>query len=667
MLTPLEKIIFAIAALVTAYAVMQVTLRIIHVIGRGSGKPDWSLVTKRALAVLVKVTALTPVWRMRLLVSFFHALVVWGFMFYLLVNIGDVLEGYLAGFHFFGTGLLGNLYRLAADVLSVGVLVGMVALMLRRFIRKDPALETRAATLLHPKAKAGMRRDSLIVGLFILFHVGSRFVGESFQIAREGADAWQPFASALSKIWGGLGDLALIFGEHAAFWLALGLIMLFFTYFLVSKHIHIFLAPLNFLLTPEYRAPGELEALNFEDESIEQFGATRLEDLAWHQILDAYACIMCNRCQDVCPAYTTGKALSPAALEINKRYFINQESKTLAAGEVSSQTLLEFAITGEAVLACTACGACTEICPVGNDPMRDIMDIRRSMVLMDNQFPEQWQTAFRGMERTANPWNVPASERLNWAEGLDVRTVEQNPAAEILWWVGCAASTDARAQKTARAFAKILNKAGVDYAVLGQNETCTGDSARRAGNEYLFFELATANVELLNELAPKRIVANCPHCLHTLLNEYPAFGGNYVVIHHTQLINELISAGKLELDDTSTDKITFHDPCYLGRQNNILIDPRSVLQAAGGDLVEMKKSGAQSFCCGAGGAQMWKEEEAGDGRVSAERLHQAEATEAGTLAVGCPFCMVMLTDAAKAENSALQVRDVAEIVAERMK
>ncbi|MCH7662848.1 MAG: (Fe-S)-binding protein [Chloroflexi bacterium] len=248
-----------------------------------------------------------------------------------------------------------------------------------------------------------------------------------------------------------------------------------------------------------------------------------------------------------------------------------------------------------------------------------------------------------------------------------MKTVEQNPAAEILWWVGCAASTDARAQKTARAFAKILNKAGVDYAVLGQNETCTGDSARRAGNEYLFFELATANVKMLNELAPKRIVANCPHCLHTLMNEYPAFGGNYEVIHHTQLINELISAGKLQLDDSATDKITFHDPCYLGRQNNILIDPRSVLQAVGGDLVEMKKSGAQSFCCGAGGAQMWKEEEAGEGRVSAERLHQAEATEAGTLAVGCPFCMVMLTDAAKAENSALQVRDVAEIVAERIK
>jgi Fe-S oxidoreductase len=296
------------------------------------------------------------------------------------------------------------------------------------------------------------------------------------------------------------------------------------------------------------------------------------------------------------------------------------------------------------------------------------MDIRRSMVLMENKFPEQWQTAFRGMERASNPWNIPPTERLKWAEGLDVRTYEQNPTAEILWWVGCAASTDARAQKTARAFASILNKAGVDYAVLGQNETCTGDSARRAGNEYLFFELASANVEMLNEIAPKRIVANCPHCLHTLGNEYPQFGGNYEVIHHTQLINELIADGSLQLEDvTDGESITFHDPCYLGRQNGILIEPRSVLESAGGDLIEMPMHGQQSFCCGAGGAQMWKEEEEGEERVNANRLRQAEATGAGTLAVGCPFCMVMLTDAAKAADSLIEIKDVAEIVAERMK
>jgi Fe-S oxidoreductase len=409
-----------------------------------------------------------------------------------------------------------------------------------------------------------------------------------------------------------------------------------------------------------------LDSLNFEDESIEQFGATHIEDLSVHQILDAYACIMCNRCQEVCPAYNTGKVLSPAALEINKRYFLNQEGARIAAGEASSETLLEFAIPAEAVWACTACGACTDICPVGNDPMRDILDIRRSLVLMENDFPGELQTAFRGMERTVNPWNVPPNERMKWAEGLHVPTIAENPDAELLWWVGCAAATDARAQKSAQALAKILNEAGVDFAVLGEEETCTGDSARRAGNEYLFFELASANVELLNEINPRRILAACPHCLHTLMNEYPAFGGHYEVVHHTQLINELMEAGRIQIAPGEMDSLTFHDPCYLGRQNNILIEPRAVLTQIGGDFKELPRSRSKSFCCGAGGAQMWKEEEEGDERVSSNRLREAEETGASTLAVGCPFCMVMLTDAQKAADSQLEIQDVAEIVANRI-
>ena len=289
-------------------------------------------------------------------------------------------------------------------------------------------------------------------------------------------------------------ELALpvwLIAEHTAFWLALGTILAFMPYFLYSKHIHLFFAPLNFLLKPERLSIGELSKLDFEDESIEQFGAERLEDLGWEQIMDAYACIMCYRCQEVCPAYNTGKVLSPAALEINKRYFLNSEGANLVKGEKSSQTLTEFAITEEAVWACTACGACIDICPVGNEPMRDILDIRRALVLMENSFPDTLQTAFRGMERTMNPWNISPTERLKWADGLNVPTIEKNPEPDILWWVGCAPATDAHAQKTAIAFTKILHAAGVNFAVLGQNEQCTGDTARRAGNEFLFNELAT--------------------------------------------------------------------------------------------------------------------------------------------------------------------------------
>jgi Fe-S oxidoreductase len=388
--------------------------------------------------------------------------------------------------------------------------------------------------------------------------------------------------------------------------------------------------------------------------------------------MDAYACIMCNRCQQVCPAYNSGKVLSPAALEINKRYFLNYYGANIAKGETSPQTLVEFAIPPEAIWACTACGACIDICPVNNEPMRDILDIRRSLVLNENAFPQQLQAAFRGMERNVNPWNIPPTERLKWAEGLTVPTIDENPTPEILWWVGCAPATDARAQKVARAFASVLDKAGVNYAVLGKNEQCTGDSARRAGNEYLFNEMATANVELLNGVAPKRIVTTCPHCLHTLKNEYPAFGGYYTVIHHSQFINELITNGKLELrphkfgDDLSTN-ITYHDPCYLSRHNHIISEPRRDFAQIGLSLTELPRHGLKSFCCGAGGAQMWKEEEHGLERVNTNRFREAEATGAEVLAVGCPFCMIMLTDAKKAINSEMQVLDIAELVAARLK
>ncbi len=666
MLTLWEKILFTLALLATAYAAWQAIVRLVRIIGRGQGQPDWALARRRVVDALLKTITLRPTWKMRPLPTLLHAFVAWGFMYYVLVNFGDVLEGYIPHFHFMGTGAIGNLYRLGADILSVGVLVGMSALLIRRFIIKDSVLGARDSVMLNPKARKGINRDSLIVGLFILFHVGFRFLGQTFAIAQEGADPYQPFASAVASLWSGLSPTALTVAHHLAFWIALGLIMLFIPYFPYSKHIHLFFAPFNFALKPERPSMGALDPLDFEDESIEQFGATRLEDLQWYQLMDAYACIMCFRCQEVCPAYNTGKPLSPAAVEINKRYFLNYEGDRLANGEETSQTLTEFVIPEEAVWACTSCGACVEVCPLGNEPMRDIMDIRRGLVLMENTFPKQWETAFRGMERTMNPWNVPPSERMKWAEGLDVPTIADNPEPEVLWWVGCAAATDARAQKTARALAKILNAAGVNYAVLGEQETCCGDSARRAGNEYLFFELATANVEMLNEIHPKRIITSCPHGFHTLKNEYPQFGGNYEVVHHSQFVEELLKAGKIRLDQEGLGKITFHDPCYLGRHNGEYDAPRFVLEQAGADLVEMEHSRNKSFCCGAGGAQIWKEEE-GDKRINLTRYAEAQETGAETVAVACPFCMIMLNDAAKAAGEgAPPVKDIVEIVAEHL-
>ncbi len=661
MLTLAEKILFVIATLTSLYYTYHGVALIMQRINSGQGKIDWSLAYKRIGDLIVKVGLFQPVFRFRLGPSILHGLIGWGFLSFLLINLADLIYAF-TGFKLLEhTGLFGDAYRLLADIANVAIIFGIVAMAVRRFILRPATLSTRDTTLLNPKARFGITRDSAIVATFIFIHNSMRFLGESFGVALAGqVDSWQPTISSVVGLWSGVDPQTLVIGEHIAFWLSIGAVVAFLPYFPYSKHIHVFFAPLNFALKPERKSIGQLSYINLDDQSIEQFGAAKMKDLGWEQIMDSYACIMCFRCQEVCPAYNTGKLLSPAALEINKRYHFN-------GGGTTDVAMTEL-ISEEAVWACTSCGACVDICPVGNEPMRDILDIRRNLSMMESTFPKQLETAFKGMERNMNPWNVSQADRMKWADGMSVPTIEQNAEPEILWWVGCAPATDARAQKTAQAFAKILNAAGVNYAVLGKNEACTGDSARRAGREDIFFGLASQNVEILNEVAPKRIVTTCPHCLHTIKNEYPAFGGNYQVIHHTQLINELVGAGKISMNlEGDNMKVTFHDPCYLGRHNKITDAPRTTLDSAGITTIEMPRNGAKSFCCGAGGAQMWKEEENGTARVSESRFAEAKSTGADTVAVGCPFCLTMMNDASKADGGNIQVKDVAEIVAERMK
>jgi len=661
MLTLVEKILFIFATIASLYITYKGVMRIISHISSGQGKPDWSLLWKRVGDLIVKVGFFQPVFRFRLIPSIFHGFIGWGLFVFLLVDLSELLYGML-GFRLLDQGgIIGDVYRLIADIANTAIIIGIFALTIRRFILRPKNLSTRESTLLNPMARSGINRDSAIVVLFIFTHNTMRLLGEAFYLANNGNhDSWQPIISTVAGWFSNANSGALLTGEHIAFWLSTGAVVAFLPYFPYSKHIHLFFAPLNFALKPERKSIGELSYIDLDDQSIEQFGVATMKDLGWEQIMDSYACIMCMRCQEVCPAYNTGKLLSPAALEINKRYHLSHSGTT----DVPMLNL----ISEEAVWACTSCGACVDICPVGNEPMRDILDIRRNLSMMESAFPKQLETTFKGMERNMNPWNVSQSDRMKWAEGMNVPTIEQNAEPEILWWVGCAPATDARAQKTAQAFAKILNTAGVNYAVLGKNEACTGDSARRAGREDIFFGLASQNVEILNEVAPKRIVTTCPHCLHTIKNEYPAFGGNYTVIHHTQLINELVGAGKISLEVSGEQyKVTFHDPCYLGRHNKIVDAPRDDLKSAGIEVIEMPRHGAKSFCCGAGGAQMWKEEEAGSGHVNEARFAEAKATGANTVAVGCPFCMSMMTDASKADGDSMQVKDVAELVAERMK
>jgi len=668
MLSLSEKFLFIICVIGSlAYAYFDFK-NIYQIIWHGSGsKPTWSDIIDRAVAALKTWLTLAPTWKTRPVVTVFHAMVAWGFTFYFLVNFGDVVQGYFP-VAFLGEGFIGAAYRFIADILTASVLIGMIYFLVRRFILQPKELTYHGnITLLDRVKVGGIRRDSLIVAIFILCHVGFRLIGESFVIAKQHGDWGQPFGNLVSQLWTGWSAAGLVVGQHVGWWVALGLILVFIPYFPYTKHFHLIMAGVNFLTKPKRTSLGALEPENFDDETHEEFGVAKIEQLPWTNLVDAYACIMCNRCQDVCPAYVTGKELSPSALEVNKRYYLNAHLEALGNGQASELNLLDYAISEAAVWACTACGACIDICPVGNEPMFDILYLRRHQVLMEDTFPKELKTAYRGMERNGNPWNQSAANRLDWAEGLNVPTIEDNAEPDILWWVGCAPSYDPRARQTAQALAKVLNAAGVNFAVLGERESCTGDAARRSGNEYLFHEMATANIETLNEVKPKRIVTTCPHCLHTLGKEYPQYGGHYNVIHHTQLLSELTAAKKISVKNNGEhDTITFHDPCYLGRHNNVLDEPRQVLNSTGLTMIEMPRHGKQSFCCGAGGAQMWKEEEHGTEAINANRYREAAATGAKTVAVGCPFCLTMLTDAAKTANQGVQVKDVVEIIAERL-
>ncbi len=698
MLTLPEKLLFVALAAVALWYAYRGFRNVVLSVGRGEGAmhfPRWDSLPRRAGTAIARTLSQSTVFKDRPVVSAFHAFVFYGFVYYLLVNLVDLLKGFVPPHWFAGVsfGIAGGLFRFGADVLSLLILIGVVFFLLRRFVARDPRLEQNERTLQHEAVLRGaVRRDSLIVGAFILGHVGFRLLGEGFHVAYEGRfDPWQPFASSLAGVIGFGPDRLL--GWHIGWWGALGLILAFLPYFPRSKHIHLFAAPVNLALDrrAEDGKPvplGALEPLDFEDEGLEQYGAATLEHLRVPQLLDAYACIQCNRCSNVCPANVTGKALSPAALEVNKRYELTLNAASMAAGEPSPRPLLEFAISPEAVWACTTCGACMEVCPVGCEQMIDIVDIRRDLVMMQGAFPSELQNAFRGLERTGNPWGLAAEKRMDWAADLEVNvpTVEEAPDFEVLFWVGCAGSYDPAAQATTRAMARLLTRAGVNFAVLGKGERCTGDPARRAGNEYLYYQLASGNVLTLDEALAggavnegpesgagargagepevtgeplrtdtrKLVVTTCPHCFNALFNDYPQLGGDYRVMHHTQFLDSLVRDGRLD-GASIGEPVTYHDPCYLGRHNGEYEAPRRLLAGTGGAPREMSRSRAASFCCGAGGAQFWKEEEEGDGRVSDARVAEARATGAQLLAVGCPFCKVMLGSAEGAEAASVGV------------
>jgi Fe-S oxidoreductase len=407
---------------------------------------------------------------------------------------------------------------------------------------------------------------------------------------------------------------------------------------------------------------------DIDNEEAETFGLGNVSELNWKNVLDLYACTECGRCEEQCPADATGKPLSPKCVIHDGKVDLFSQAKAILAREYDAVLPMVregSPITDDVLWSCTTCRACEDICPVNIQHLDIILEARKHQVLMESNFPPEMQETFTNLENQSNPWGFGSDSRGDWARGLDVPLMTDNPQADILYFVGCAGSFDDRGKKIARALARVLQKAGVNFAILGEEERCNGDLARRAGNEYLAQMMIAENVEIFNRYKPQKILTGCPHCFNTIKNEYPQFGAEYEVIHHTEFLLDLFRQGKLETNGTVKESLTFHDSCYLGRWNGIVDAPRQVLQMVNGgrQLIEMPRNRTEGFCCGAGGARMFMEETIGK-RINHERAQEIMAAGASGVAAACPFCITMLRDGINDNNGGVQVKDIAEIIDE---
>jgi Fe-S oxidoreductase len=583
----------------------------------------------------------------RLLPGIVHALIFWGFIVLFPTIVMAMVGAIDRGWSIPWLGAQGW-FMAAVDVFVLMVLAGVVA---AAWIRK----------VVRPARFDGshLREADFILAMIAL--VVLTLLGWHASRIAAGLNEWPAHASFLSNWVSGAIPAPRVL-ERVFVWAHVAVILTFLAYLPHSKHLHIATAGINVYFS-RTRRRGRLEPLRFDlpEEEI-RFGAGTIADLTWKEMVDSFSCTECGRCQDVCPAYATGKQLSPKLLIMGIRDQVFAEgANLLAGGELSP--IVGNGVPEEMVWDCVTCGACVHECPVSIEHVDHIVDLRRDLVMMQSSFPQEAETMLRDVERVGNPWGKPQGDRASWAESLGVRVLaEGEEPPEVLYWVGCAAAYDERARVAAESTAKLLLKAGVDFAILGAREACTGDPARRMGNEYVFQQYAEQNIATLNDARVTKIVASCPHCLNSLGNEYPDFGGRYEVMHHTQLLAELVRDGRLQ-PKAGTGEITYHDSCYLARHNDVRDEPRELV-ASVGKPVEMSRNRERTFCCGAGGAHMWMEERGTP--INEERVREASETGAETLAVACPFCTVMLDDGVRSMGKQLRVVDVSTLLVESM-
>ena len=605
-----------------------------------SGKPvaRFDNVPARARAEAIVVIGQSKLLQ-RLLPGLMHAAIFWGFLVLLPTIVIAMIGAVDAHSTLPWLGAQGW-YALVVDVFAVLVLIGVITAFVIRKIQRPARFQGSHLG----EADLILALIAGIVCTLLLWHAS--------QIALRLNDypaQWAPISSALSHLVAPAAPAL----ERVAVWTHVLIILSFLVYLPYSKHLHILVAAFN-VYFGRTRSRGRIEPIDFEKPEAEvRFGSARAADMTWKQMLDTMSCTECGRCQDVCPAYATGKALSPKLLIMAMR-------DHLVSGATTA--IVPNAVSDDIVWDCVTCGACVRECPVGIEHIDHVIDLRRNLVMVESRFPEEAGTMLRDVDRTSNPWGKPQADRLQWAEGLGVRVLQPGERPpEVLFWVGCAPAFDERARRAAISTAKLMQMAGVDFAILGQREGCTGDPARRMGDEYTFQRLAGENVATLNGAGVKTIVTTCPHCFNTLGNEYADFGGTYEVVHHTQFLADLVHQGKLS-PMPSERTITYHDSCYLARHNDVREAPRELVSAVG-QAVEMPRNRERTFCCGAGGARMWMEEKRGR-PINQERVREAVETGAETLAVACPFCTVMLDDGVRETGSKMQVFDLATLLAE---
>src|SRR5579885_709657 len=622
-----------------------------------------------------------------------HFFTFWGFI---VIQFGllNLLLGAFNG----SLPLLGD-NRIFAIVLDAFVILVAIALVLFA-IRRGIVRPRQLSSFLH-----GPWDGFIILGLILLVIVTLALV-EGFEYAASNGVAWTPIGTVLGPVFSGAGTQTDITAYRFFWWLHISVVLGFLIYLPRSKHLHLMATPFNVFFR-NYKPRGALPLLeNIEDR--EDYGVSKAEQFTWKQLLDGYACTECGRCNTVCPATNTGKPLFPKEiiLGVKEALFVHSDeilgekslySKLGIAGvkadenarerEAHHQPMVGGIISNDALWACTTCMACMEICPVSIEHVPKIVDMRRHLVMEESDFPSEVTSLFNNIERNGNPWEISNDRRAEWAANLGVPLMAENPDADVLYWVGCMGSFDRRNQQVATSVAKILKAANVNFAILGPEESCTGDPARRIGNEYLWQMQAQQNVETLNNYgfnrtknaenghnghqngaaAPKHrtIITACPHCFNTIANEYPQLGGDYEVVHHTVFIDKLLADEKLKLPEGFDQrKLTYHDPCYIGRYNGVYDEPRRVLTVLNSNgVTEMGRNRNKSFCCGGGGGRAWMEEKIGK-RVNQTRMKEALDTGAEVLAAACPFCITMFDDGIKGieAEDRMQIEDISEIV-----